>query len=165
MIDGVQRKVLFSIVIANYNYGRFLVDAIGSVVRQCEATRVCEDGVNRLVLPSGSLVELIVCDAGSTDNSVEVIRRHESSIAWWCSEPDRGQSEAFNKGFHHAKGRLLVWLNADDVFTPGALAAIEREANAHPECEWFVGSSVWCDENLVIERCFCAHRLDRKSVV
>ena len=156
---------LFSIVIANYNYGRFLEDAIKSVISQ----------------GMGEQVELIICDAASTDNSVEIIKKYARGlppnvnyfdwvgasnhipqtfplITWWCSEKDGGQSAAFNKGFSHAKGRFLTWLNADDIFTKGALKAIEREIKAHSDCEWFIGSSLYADENMRVKKCFCAHR-------
>ena len=91
-------KPLLSIVIANYNYGRFLEEAIQSVLSQS-----CND------------YELIIVDGGSTDNSVEIIKKYEDKIAWWVSEKDKGQSDAFNKGFAHAKGKYLTWLNADDI--------------------------------------------------
>lgn len=139
------RQPLISIVIANYNFGRFLGDAIESVIAQ----------------GMGSQVELIVCDAASTDNSVEVIRKYEKHISWWCSEKDGGQSAAFNKGFAHAHGRFMTWLNADDIMTSGALKAIKKEIESHPDCEWFIGSSLYADENLRITRCFCAHRFSR----
>lgn len=133
---------LFSIVIANYNFGRFLEDAIQSVITQ----------------RMGNQVELIICDAASTDNSVEIIKKYADNIAWWCSEKDGGQSAAFNKGFSHARGRFLTWLNADDIFTSGALKSIACVISKYPTCEWFVGSCVWTDAELNIKRCFCAHR-------
>ena len=150
---------LFSIVIANYNFGRFLEEAIKSVIAQ----------------DMGDQVELIICDAASTDNSVEIIKKYANglppntplavgnhsaatNITWWCSEKDGGQSAAFNKGFAHARGRFLTWLNADDVLTPGALRSIAKAIQRNPGCEWFIGSSVWTDAELRIHRCFCAHR-------
>lgn len=166
---------LISIVIANYNYGRFLEDAIQSVIAQ----------------DMGDDIELIICDGGSTDNSVEIIKKYAAGlppntsreefelqtsnsklqtsnsqlqtlnsklIAWWCSEKDGGQSAAFNKGFSHARGRFLTWLNADDILTHGALKSIARAIRRHPACEWFIGSCVWTDAELRIRRCFCAHR-------
>ncbi len=139
---------LFSIVIANYNYGRFLAEAIESAYSQ----------------GMGDEVEVIVCDGGSTDNSLEIIKRYKDRLAWWCSEKDDGQSNAFNKGFAHARGRFLTWLNADDVLTHGALKAIANEIAKHPDCEWFAGSSVWTDANLMIHRCFCAHRFSVSRV-
>ena len=159
---------MFSIIIANYNFARFLSDAIQSVISQ----------------DVGDLVELIICDAASSDNSVEIIKKYANGlppntslqdwvrqssdcqvpqpsnqlITWWCSEPDGGQSTAFNKGFAHARGRFLTWLNADDILTAGALKSIARAIQRHPRCEWFIGSSVWTDAQLHIRRCFCAHR-------
>lgn len=132
---------LFSIVIANYNYGRFLEDAIKSVL-----TQSCQD------------FELIICDAASTDNSVEIIKKYADRIAWWCSEPDGGQSAAFNKGFSHATGRFLTWLNADDILFSDALSSVSTEIVRHPRCEWFTGSSAYVDSSLKLTRFFCAHR-------
>lgn len=127
MRDDAGLGVLLSIVIANYNYGRFLEEAIQSVVSQIGDFR------------SGA-VELIVIDGGSTDNSLEIIKRHENELAYWVSEKDNGQSDALNKGFAKARGRFLTWLNADDVFVSGALAAIVREVTAYPDCEWFTAN-------------------------
>lgn len=115
---------LLSIVIANYNYGRYLEDAIKSVFGQ----------------NVGDKVELIICDAASTDNSVDIIKKYADKIAWWCSEKDGGQSEAFNKGFSRARGKYLTWLNADDILVKGCLAKIIKEFELHPECEWFTGN-------------------------
>ena len=165
---------LLSIVIANYNYGRFLEAAIRSVVDQ-----VLWDEVGGM---SGK-VELIICDAASTDNSVEIIKKYANGlppntrreefevkegefevqslkfrvhgesgdnfklqtsnfklISWWCSEKDKGQSDAFNKGFAHARGKYLTWLNADDIMPDGCLKKIVRELERHPDSEWFTGN-------------------------
>lgn len=129
-------KPLLSIVIANYNYGRFLGEAIESLVVQS-----CQD------------FELIVCDAASTDNSVDVIKKYAGRIAWWCSERDGGQSAAFNKGFAKAKGRFLTWLNADDVILPGTIEKLKIAAKKHPDCEWFVGGCFWLDPEMKIINC------------
>ena len=144
---------LLSIIIANYNYGRFLEAAIRSVVEQVMRNEV---GGMR------DEVEIIICDAASTDNSVEIIKKYAnglppnttrsewcssspiphppSLISWWCSEKDKGQSDAFNKGFAHARGKYLTWLNADDIMPDGCLKKIVRELERHPDCEWFTGN-------------------------
>lgn len=155
---------LFSVVIANYNYGRFLEEAIQSVISQ----------------NMGDQVELIICDAESTDNSVEIIKKYACGlppntsrgewagtskpqtsnselISWWCSENDGGQSSAFNKGFSHARGKFLTWLNADDILTNGALEAVRLVSERHPNCRWIAGSSLYADEKLRVLKCFCAH--------
>lgn len=114
---------LLSIVIVNYNYGRFLETAIRSVLDQKP-----ED------------VELVIVDGGSTDNSVGVIKKYADQLGWWVSESDRGQSDAFNKGFSHCRGKYLTWLNADDIMPQGAIAAILRQLKKRPDCEWFTGN-------------------------
>lgn len=128
---------LLSIVMANYNYGRFIEDAIQSVLAQ----------------NMGSKLELIICDAASTDNSIEIIKKYAGQISWWCSEPDDGQSAAFNKGFAQARGKFLTWLNADDVLLPGTIMALDAMASANPRCEWFVGGSLWLDPDLKVVKC------------
>ena len=126
-----------SVVIANYNYGRFLEEAILSVVDQGMIDEV----------------ELIVCDAKSTDNSVEIIKKYDKYISWWCSEQDGGQSAAFNKGFLHANGRFLTWLNADDVMLPGTIATLKAAAENCPEQEWWVGGCLWLDPGMRVVNC------------
>ena len=137
-------KPLLSIVIANYNYGRFLEEAIQSVLSQS-----CND------------YELIVEDGGSTDNSVEIIKKYEDKIAWWVSEKDKGQSDAFNKGFAQAKGRFLTWLNADDVMLPGVIEKLKYASEKHPKCEWFVGGVLWLNPEMKIFKCGRGRRMSK----
>ena len=127
---------LLSIVIANYNYGRFLEEAIQSVLSQS-----CND------------YELIIVDGGSTDNSVEIIKKYEDKIAWWVSEKDKGQSDAFNKGFAQAKGKFGCWLNADDILMPNAIRAVAEYIKKHSNAEWVCGSSVFVDEQFRVKWC------------
>lgn len=129
-------KPILSIIIANYNYGRFLEAAIKSVVEQ-EGFDQCE---------------LIVVDGGSTDNSVDVIKKYEDKIAWWVSEKDKGQSDAFNKGFAHARGRLGCWVNADDLLLPRAISSVLNLLKRRPNVEWVTGGTVFFNDEMKIWR-------------
>ena len=137
---------LISIVIVNYNYGRFIETAIKSIVEQ--------DGFDRC--------ELIIVDGGSTDNSVEIIKKYEDKIAWWVSEKDQGQSDAFNKGFNKASGKYLTWVNADDIMPNGSLMKIVSELSRHPKCEWFTGNFYrFSDDGKIIEVAWGPHLLPK----
>lgn len=118
------KRPLLSVVIANFNYARYLPEAIESLVSQ--------DGFEEC--------ELIVIDGGSTDGSVDIIKKYLRKIAYWVSEPDKGQSEAFNKGFARSRGKYLTWLNADDILLPGALRKVLNAFKRHPKTEWFTGN-------------------------
>ena len=123
-------KPLLSIVIANFNYGHFIESAIRSVLDQD--------------VPE---VELIVVDGGSTDSSKEIIERYSNKIAWWVSEPDKGQSDAFNKGFAHARGKYLTWLNADDLMVAGSISRVVGAMKKFPDCDWFTGNFYRINKN------------------
>ncbi|WP_347272768.1 glycosyltransferase [Candidatus Kuenenia sp.] len=96
-----------SIVTPSYNQGQFIEETIRSVLLQ---------GYPNL--------EYIIIDGGSTDNSVEIIKKYEPWLAYWISEKDCGQSHAINKGFKRATGGIMAWLNTDDIYAKNTLTKI-----------------------------------------
>jgi glycosyltransferase involved in cell wall biosynthesis len=84
-------------------------------------------------------IEYIVVDGGSTDDSVEILRRYDDRIAYWISEPDRGQTDAINKGLARATGEVVAYINSDDYYLPGAFdAALPLFADS--AVDWVVGT-------------------------
>ena len=110
-----------SIVTPSYNQGRFIEETIRSVLQQ---------GYPNL--------EYMVIDGGSSDESVEIIKKYAPWLTYWVSEKDRGQSHAINKGMARATGEIVAWLNSDDLYLPLALS---RVANAWEldKTHWLVG--------------------------
>jgi glycosyltransferase involved in cell wall biosynthesis len=119
-----------SIVTPSYNQGRFIEETIRSVLLQ---------GYPNL--------EYIIIDGGSSDDTVEIIRKYEPWLAYWVSEPDHGQSHAINKGFRQATGDILAWLNSDDVYQPGALYAAAATFQQHPQAGLVYGRVAKCDQD------------------
>ena len=91
-------------------------------------------------------LEYIVIDGGSTDGSVDIVRKYADRLAYWTSEPDRGQVDAINKGLRHATGEWLCWQNSDDVFFPGAFADLATAAMKHPDADLIIGDMMLIDE-------------------
>lgn len=119
---------LISVVTPSYNQAQFLEDTLQSVASQ-----------------DYPRTEHIVIDGGSTDGSVDIIRRHAARLRHWVSEPDRGQSHAINKGLSLARGDVLAWLNSDDTYLPGALREVGGLFAANPDVDLVYGDFVYTD--------------------
>ncbi len=119
-----------SIITPSFNQSQFLEETILSVVNQAYPN-----------------LEYIIMDGGSTDGSVEIIKKYAHRLTYWESEPDHGQSHAINKGFKRATGELAAWLNSDDLLTPGALQEAAEIYNEDPSLGFIHGISELIDEN------------------
>jgi glycosyltransferase involved in cell wall biosynthesis len=108
-----------SIVTPSYNQGQFIEETIRSVLLQ---------GYPNL--------EYIIIDGGSSDGSLDIIKKYQDHLHFWCSEPDAGQYDAINKGFRHSTGEIMAWLNSDDMYLPWAFKTVSDILTAFPNIEW-----------------------------
>lgn len=92
-------------------------------------------------------LEFIIIDGGSTDGSVEIIRKYEKYLTYWVSEKDNGQSHAINKGLHIATGDWVAWQNSDDIYYPGVFKIVADAAYANPEAGLIIGDMNLIDED------------------
>ena len=129
---------LVSIVTPSFNCAEFIEETILSVKNQ--------------TYPA---IEHIIIDGGSTDNTLDIIRKYEGTYdMYWVSEPDEGQSDAINKGFRRAKGGILCWLNADDTYLPDAVATAVNFLDEHPDTGMVYGECHIINEcSVVTSRC------------
>lgn len=129
-----------SIVTPSYNQAQYLEQAILAVLDQ---------GYENL--------EYIIIDGGSTDASIEIIKKYQDRLHYWCSEPDGGQYFAINKGFERATGDIFAWLNSDDMYVPGALRSIASIFQEFPDVHWIstLQQLVWDFEG----KCVAEHKM------
>ena len=131
---------IVTIVTPSFNQARYIEATIQSVLTQ--------DYPN---------VEYLIVDGDSTDETVEIIKKYDGrggvtpplqthKINWWVSEPDKGQTDAINKGFGRANGQILAWLNSDDTYEPGAISNAVKYLLDHPEVGMVYGDCNFINE-------------------
>ncbi len=136
-----------SIVTPSFNQSRFLEATIQSVLGQ-----------------DYPRIEYLVVDGGSTDGSLEIIQKYVECLGWWVSEKDKGQTDAINKGFAHATGQILAWLNSDDTYEPRAVGKAVKYLMAHPEAGMVYADCNYIDEAGQVIGKFPAAQTDLKRL-
>lgn len=119
---------LVSVITPSFNQGRFIEQTIKSVLSQ-----------------NYPLIEYIVIDGGSRDETLSILKKYSGKLLWF-SEPDNGQADAINKGFRMAKGDILCWLNSDDTYEPGSIAKAVGSFDKHPDVMMTYGEGNEIDE-------------------
>ena len=117
----------FTIITVSYNQAEYLEECILSIASQSED------------------VEHIIIDGGSTDHSVEVIKKYERNIAYWISERDNGPANALNKGLEKATGEFIGYINSDDFLLSGALKVVRQTIEQHPGFDVYYGAGIIVD--------------------
>jgi len=135
-----------SIVTPSYNQGEFIEETIRSVLLQGYYD-----------------FEYIIIDGGSTDQSVDIIKRYEPWLTQWVTEPDRGQAHAINKGFKRATGEIVAWINSDDVYFLGVLAIVAKLFSKKHTSDIVYGDCVFIDNQGKFVKRYRANRFDMKT--
>jgi glycosyltransferase involved in cell wall biosynthesis len=114
-----------SIVVPSFNQGRYLRQALDSILTQSYPER-----------------QIVVMDGGSTDQSLEIIKGYARCLTYWQSQRDGGQAAAINEGLRHCSGDIVAWLNSDDYYLPDALWRIARAYAEFPARGLYVGNGL-----------------------
>lgn len=122
LVTEMKASISVSIITPSYNQGKYLEQTIQSVLNQ-----------------TYSNIEYLIVDGGSTDNSIDIIKRYEKNIAYWISELDNGQADAINKGFKQANGDFLCWVNSDDVLYSDYVAQRVQQFKENPNVDMIYG--------------------------
>ncbi|MBW2741911.1 MAG: glycosyltransferase [Deltaproteobacteria bacterium] len=142
-----ERYPAISIVTPNYNQGKFLEKCIQSILSQDYPD-----------------LELIIIDGGSTDESVEIIKKYENQLTFWVSEKDEGQADAINKGLRHVTGEIFNWINSDDYLEPGALFKCADAYKENPSAAGWIGGCRRIDSNGMVLNVIYPNGFDRENI-
>jgi glycosyltransferase involved in cell wall biosynthesis len=136
----------FTIVTPSYNYAHYIAECLESVATQ-----------------EGVTFEHLIMDACSQDDTAKVVKRYPH--AQFFQEPDKGMSDGINKGFLKAKGKWVMWLNADDRLKPGALKAVKEFAENHPKADVIFGGWDFVDAAGKFQRRMTAVPFDFRMLI
>ena len=117
-----------SIAIPSFNQGQYIEDTITSILDQAYPE-----------------LEIFVFDGGSTDSTVDVLKKYDRHLTYWVSEKDKGQTDAINKGLRRATGQILAYLNSDDFFLPNAFQYIAQAYQKYPQAGLYTGNGLIVD--------------------
>lgn len=137
-----------SIITPSYNQGEFLEETIKSVLDQNYPN-----------------LEYIIMDGGSTDNSVDIIKKYQNRLKYWESKKDQGQSHAINKGFRRATGDIIGWLNSDDLYLPDTLQTVVRFFRQHPDIDMVYGDQIEIDASGQVIRAVRSSNFNRRALI
>lgn len=142
------RPPKISIITPSFNQGKYLEKTILSVLDQ-----------------NYTNLEYIIIDGGSTDNSLEIIKKYSKHIVYWVSEKDDGQTQAINKGFKLATGDLISWMNSDDVYLKNSFKSIADKYNRYPDVDVFYADKININERGDFIRAFRYHPFDMNAFI
>jgi glycosyltransferase involved in cell wall biosynthesis len=117
-------KPKISIVIPSLNQGKYIEQTIQSIIGQNYPN-----------------LELLICDGGSSDETIEIIKKYDSHISFWRSHKDNGQADAINEGFQHSTGEIMAWINSDDYYLPNTFNTIIKHLNKD-KAQILVGNTI-----------------------
>jgi len=121
--------------------GNFRLPAISIITPSFNQAKFLEDAINSVLIQNYPNLEYIIIDGGSTDGSVDIIKKYSNKINYWVSEPDNGHGDALNKGFKRSRGEIMGWINSDDKYLPGALEVVSEVFIQHPDIEWLTSET------------------------
>ena len=143
----MSNRPLVSVVTPSFNQARFIAETIDSVLNQ-----------------DYPHIDYQVIDGRSTDGTLDILRRYDGRLSW-VSEADGGQSDAINKGWRRSQGEIVAWLNADDLYRPGAIRRVVEFFRAHPHVDLVYGNCEYIDERGDVVRRYPLRQVDWAELI
>jgi glycosyltransferase involved in cell wall biosynthesis len=139
--------VKISIVTPSFNQAEFLERTILSVINQNYPN-----------------LEYIIMDGGSTDGSIEIIKKYEKHLTYWESKKDDGQYDAIQKGFSRSSGEIMAWINSDDVYHPKSLFVVAEIFSKFNQVKWLTGNISFIDKDDRVVRAYSTRKWSRYNI-